>query len=106
MTQFVDALEVTIRGRTFRLNAPAHERDALADAIAVVQARCDDIARKQSTADTERVLLLAALELAATAGNTRADENTLQTAMPFADDGVVEMRLSALRSKLVAALTT
>jgi hypothetical protein len=102
-----DALEVTIRGRTFRLNAPAAERDALADAIAVVQSRCDEIVRKQSNADAERVLLLAALELAAARGNSPLAEPAAhpQTSIPFADDAVLGGRIAALQSKLDAALS-
>ena len=59
-------LEATIQGRKFRLAAPAAESDALAEAIAIVEAECAVIAQKQPTAEIERVLLLAALELAAT----------------------------------------
>jgi cell division protein ZapA (FtsZ GTPase activity inhibitor) len=62
-------LEVIVRGRTFRLNAPANERESLADAIAVVQGKCDAMATMQPSADSERVLLLVALELAAQHGN-------------------------------------
>ena len=58
-------LEAHIHGRTFRLGAPEAERDALAEAIAIVEAECLVIAQKQPTAEIERVLLLAALELAA-----------------------------------------
>lgn len=58
-------LEATIHGRTFRLAAPDSEARALAEAIAVVEAECALIAQKQPTAEIERVLLLAALELAA-----------------------------------------
>ena len=57
-------LEAHIHGRTFRLGAPEAERDALAEAIAIVEAECLVIAQKQPTAEIERVLLLAALELA------------------------------------------
>jgi len=58
-------LEATIHGRTFRLAAPDAEARALAEAIAVVEAECALITQKQPTVEIERVLLLAALELAA-----------------------------------------
>ena len=59
-------LEANIHGRKFRLAAPEAESAALAEAIAIVEAECAVIAQKQPTAEIERVLLLAALELAAT----------------------------------------
>ncbi|MBS0312778.1 MAG: cell division protein ZapA [Burkholderiales bacterium] len=58
-------LAATIKGRTFRLAAPDGEARSLADAIAVVEAQCSLIVQKQPGAEIERVLLLAALELAA-----------------------------------------
>jgi cell division protein ZapA (FtsZ GTPase activity inhibitor) len=103
MSTHGDALELVVRGRTFRLNAPAHERDALADAIAVVQSRCDEIARAQTGADSERVLLLAALELAALGSkNSHALEN-VEPRSVVTDQ--IELRLTALHSKLIAAIT-
>ena len=57
-------LEANIHGRQFRIGAPEGERAALAEAIAIVEAECAVIAQKQPTAEIERVLLLAALELA------------------------------------------
>lgn len=67
------ALEATIHGRKFRIGAPDGEQAALAEAIAIVEAECAVIARKQPTAEIERVLLLASLELAATRPSTEAD---------------------------------
>lgn len=58
-------LEASIHGRTFRLAAPDSEAQALATAIAVVEAQCSLISSKFPSAEIERVLLLAALELAA-----------------------------------------
>jgi cell division protein ZapA (FtsZ GTPase activity inhibitor) len=97
-----DALELVVRGRTFRLNAPAHERDALTEAIAVVQSRCDEIARAQSSADSERVLLLAALELAALGSKNRGASKKIDTPVDAPDQ--IELRLTALHHKLSAAI--
>ncbi len=84
-------LEATIHGRTFRLAAPDAEARALAEAIAVVEAECALIAQKQPTAEIERVLLLAALELAAR--------------QPAGDlDAGVESRLAAMTANLRRAL--
>ncbi len=84
-------LEANIHGRKFRLAAPEAESAALAEAIAIVEAECAVIARKQPTAEIERVLLLAALELAAT--NPSNDK-----------DPRVEARLLAMTAKLKQAL--
>ena len=62
----MSTLEANILGRKFRLASRAAESVALAEAIAIVVAVCEVIAQKQPTAEIERVLLLAALELAAT----------------------------------------
>jgi len=86
------ALEAVILGRVFRLGAPEAERAALAQAISIVEAECAVIAQKQPTAEIERVLLLTALELAA----TRPAETS---------DPRVESRLLTMNSKLKRALT-
>ena len=84
-------LEANIHGRKFRLAAPEAESAALAEAIAIVEAECAVIARKQPTAEIERVLLLAALELAATKHSSEPDPR-------------VEARLLAMTAKLKHAL--
>jgi cell division protein ZapA (FtsZ GTPase activity inhibitor) len=84
-------LEASIHGRTFRLAAPDADRAALAEAIKVVEAECALISQKQPQAEIERVLLLAALELAA--------------AKPAGDlDPRVESRLQAITANLKRAL--
>ena len=84
-------LEANIHGRKFRLAAPEAESAALAEAIAIVEAECAVIAQKQPTAEIERVLLLAALELAATKPSSEQDPR-------------VEARLLAMTAKLKHAL--
>ncbi len=87
-----DALTATIKGRTFKLNAPESQRAALAEAIAMVEAKCANVAQKSPQSEIERVLLLAALELAAAAKDADAI------------DPRIEARLLALQSKLDLAL--
>ena len=84
-------LEANIHGRKFRLAAPEAESAALAEAIAIVEAECAVIAQKQPTAEIERVLLLAALELAATKPSSEQDTR-------------VEARLLAMTAKLQNAV--
>ena len=84
-------LEATIHGRQFRIGAPEGQRAALAEAIAIVEAECAVIAQKQPTAEIERVLLLAALDLAATKPALAADPR-------------VESRVLAMTVKLKRAL--
>jgi len=85
-------LEATIHGRTFRLAAPDANREALAEAIKVVEAECALISQKQPSAEIERVLLLAALELAASKPAAEIDPR-------------VESRLQAITANLRRALT-
>ncbi|TAG75870.1 MAG: cell division protein ZapA [Burkholderiales bacterium] len=87
-----DALIATIKGRTFKLNAPEAQRGALAEAIAVVEAKCATIATKSPSSEIERVLLLAALELAAASKDADAIDPRL------------EARLAAMHAKLALAL--
>jgi cell division protein ZapA len=87
-----EALTATIKGRTFKLNAPESQRAALADAIAMVEAKCSTISQKSPQSEIERVLLLAALELAANA----KDKSGI--------DPRVESRLAAMQAKLDLAL--
>ncbi len=87
-----EALTATIKGRTFKLNAPESQRAALSEAIAMVEAKCANVAQKSPQSEIERVLLLAALELAA-AGKEGS-----------AIDPRVEARLLAMQTKLDLAL--
>ncbi|MGL4230849.1 MAG: cell division protein ZapA [Casimicrobium sp.] len=87
-----ETLTATIKGRSFRLSAPESQRAALADAIAMVEAKCANVAQKSPQSEIERVLLLAALELAAAAKDSEAV------------DPRIEARLLALQSKLDLAL--
>ncbi len=95
-------LEVVVRGRTFRLNAPANERETLADAILTVQAKCDSIATLQPSADSERVLLLVALELAA---QHRAASDEQDERLPAAEQSAHAARITALQEQLDLALS-
>lgn len=88
-----DALTATIKGRTFKLNAPEAQRSALAEAIAMVEAKCATISQKSPQSEIERVLLLTALELAASAKDSTAIDPRL------------EARLAAMQAKLELALT-
>jgi cell division protein ZapA (FtsZ GTPase activity inhibitor) len=101
MEASVAPLEVIVRGRTFRLNAPASERETLADAILTVQSRCDAIATLQPSADSERVLLLVALELAAQRGLSDEAGGRLPTAAQSAHTA----RITALQEQLDLALS-
>jgi cell division protein ZapA (FtsZ GTPase activity inhibitor) len=93
-------LEVVVRGRTFRLNAPASERETLADAILTVQAKCDSIAALQPSADSERVLLLVALELAA-----QRESDVQSGQVPAAALSAHAARITALQDQLDLALS-
>ena len=84
-------LEANIHGRQFRIGAPEGERATLAEAISIVEAECAVIAQKQPTAEIERVLLLAALELAATNPTIEADPR-------------IESRVLAMTANLKRAL--
>ncbi len=85
-------VEARINGRVFRLGAPAGEIETLTEAVAIVEAECNVIAQKQPTVEIERVLLLAALGLAAGKQGGRAE------------DPRNEARILALTQKLKAAL--
>jgi cell division protein ZapA (FtsZ GTPase activity inhibitor) len=88
-----EALVATVKGRTFKLNAPESQRAALAEAIAMVEAKCATISQKSPQSEIERVLLLAALELAAASKDSAAIDPRL------------ESRLAAMQAKLELALT-
>jgi cell division protein ZapA (FtsZ GTPase activity inhibitor) len=102
MEASVAPLEVVVRGRTFRLNAPANERETLADAILTVQSKCDSIATLQPSADSERVLLLVALELAAQRGSS---SNESGERLPAAEQSAHAARITALQEQLDLALS-
>ena len=57
-------LDVTIAGREYRIACPPAEQAALQAAVRLLDARMGDVAAKSKGASTERVAVMAALNLA------------------------------------------
>lgn len=88
-----DIVSLNLLGRPFRLTAPAGEEERLRRAAEIVERRCEQVAAGMARPELERVLLLAALELAAAAPGDAVGR-----------DREIEARLSALRERVERAL--
>ncbi|MCS6995901.1 MAG: cell division protein ZapA [Casimicrobiaceae bacterium] len=99
------SLNLTIQGRTFRVAAPAAQAERLHRAAERVQALCERIARQSPRTELERVLLLAALELAAETSVPRPEDNATAplSAPPPGERELVE-RIEALQMQVAQAL--
>lgn len=95
-----NTVSLTLLGRPFRLAAPAGDEERLRRAAEIVERQCEHVAAGMARPELERVLLLAALELAASTapGGSGA---SLDADRP---DPALEARLSALRARVERAL--
>ncbi|MDW8311872.1 MAG: cell division protein ZapA [Burkholderiales bacterium] len=99
------SLNLTIQGRTFRVAAPAAQAERLHRAAERVQALCERIARQSPRSEIERVLLLAALELAAETSAPRPEDKA-SSSPSAALPGELELfeRIEALQRRIEQAL--
>jgi cell division protein ZapA (FtsZ GTPase activity inhibitor) len=95
-----NTVSLTLLGRPFRLAAPAGEEERLRRAAEIVERQCDQVAAGMPRPELERVLLLAALELAASTvpGGSGA---SLDAGRP---DPELETRLTVLRERVERVL--
>ena len=89
-------LDVTLLGRSYRVACNDEERDALLKAVAYLEGKMNDIKDSGKVAGTERVAVMAALNIAHELLSMRLGEGF--------DMGEAKRRISSIEAKLEAAL--
>jgi len=96
MADSAKTIEVTILGRAYRIACEPGERDALLQAVSYVDAKMADIKKLGRNATTERVAVMAALNIAHELLTTRVDGGV--------DVGEARRRIASIESRLDDAL--
>jgi len=91
-----NSIEVTLLGRNYRVTCGDGEREALLQAVAYLDGKMNEIKRNGKVAGTERVAVMAALNIAHELLSVKVGGGL--------DLGQVKRRISAIEAKLDAAL--
>jgi cell division protein ZapA len=89
-------LEVTLLGRSYRVACSDAEREALLQAVAYLEGKMNEIKQAGKVAGTERIAVMAALNVAHELLSTRLGEGF--------DIGEAKRRISSIEARLEAAL--
>ena len=96
MADNAKTLEVTILGRAYRVACEPSEREALLKAVAFVDGRMAEIKKLGKNATTERIAVMAALNIAHELLSNRAGGGV--------DVGETKRRIASIEAKLDEAL--
>lgn len=102
-------LDITLLGKEYRVACPPEEHDALLAAVVYVDEKMHDIAEKTKTNISERIAVMAALNIAHEylSRKSPTDETykaiELETAVDF---GAVKRRISVMEAELEAVLAS
>lgn len=96
MADNAKTLEVTILGRAYRVACEPGERDALLKAVAFVDGRMAEIKKLGRNATTERIAVMAALNIAHELLTTRAGGGV--------DVGEAKRRIASIEARLDQAI--
>lgn len=93
-------LDITLQGRAYSVACSPEERDALLEAVALLDAKLADIAKKTKSSG-ERLAVMAALNLAHEL--TTLKKSPAAAAAPL-DTGDLKRRIEAMEARLDSAL--
>ena len=96
MADNAKTLEVTILGRAYRVACEPSEREALLKAVAFVDGKMSEIRKLGRNATTERIAVMAALNIAHELLSTRVGGGV--------DLGEAKRRIASIEAKLDAAI--
>jgi len=96
MAEGADTVEVTLLGRTYRVACEEKERESLLQAVAYLDAKMNDIRTAGKVAGSERIAVMAAL-------NVAHELLSLRIGGGF-DLGKAKRRISTIESKIDAAI--
>ena len=89
-------IEVSILGRAYRIACEDHEREALTQAVAYLDAKMSEIKKAAKVSGVERIAVMAALNIAHELLTTRLGSGF--------DIGQARRRIASIEAKLDAAL--
>ena len=90
------ALDVTLLGRSYRVSCAEDERAALLQAVAYLEAKMNEIKQSGKVAGTERIAVMAALNVAHELLSVRLGDGF--------DMGEAKRRIASMEARLEAAL--
>lgn len=103
-------IDIVLLGKEYRVACPAEERDALLAAVAYVDAKMHDIAEKTRSNISERIAVMAALNIAHEFLSQSAQAQAFpdldarpETGLDF---GAVKRRISLMEAQLDSVLVT
>ncbi len=96
MADSAKTIEVTLLGRAYRVACEPGEREALLQAVAYLDAKMGEIKKIGKTAGTERIAVMAALNIAHELLSTRVGGDI--------DVGQARRRIASIEAQLDAAL--
>ena len=103
-------LDITLLGKEYRVACPPEERDALLDAVSYVDGKMHDIAEKTHSNISERIAVMAALNIAhELLSQSRPTEGAQPSGMrPDAglDFGAVRRRIVHMEAQLDSVLAS
>jgi cell division protein ZapA len=101
-------LDIALLGKEYRVACPAEEREALLAAVAYVDAKMHDIAEKTRSNISERIAVMAALNIAheflslsAPSQEIGDNDSGLETGLDF---GAVKRRITLMEAQLDSVL--
>ena len=101
-------LDIMLLGKEYRVACPPEEREALLTAVAYVDGKMHDIAEKTRSNISERIAVMAALNIAheflsqtGVPANLPASESQLETGLDF---GAVKRRIRDMEAQLDSVL--
>ena len=100
-------LDITLLGKEYRVACPPEERNALLAAVAMVDEKMHDIAEKTKSNISERIAVMAALNIAhehLSLKNQAAETHLTSGSETGLDFGAVKRRISDMEAKLEAVL--
>jgi len=96
MAESAKTIEISILGRAYRVACEPGEQDALMQAVAYLDAKMAEAKKVGKTAGTERIAVMAALNIAHELLSTRVGGNL--------DIGQARRRIASIEAQLDAAL--
>lgn len=100
-------IDITLLGKEYRVACPPEEHDALLAAVVYVDEKMHDIAEKTKNNISERIAVMAALNIAHEYLSRKSPSDEIYKANDFetaVDFGAVKRRISAMEAELDAVL--